>query len=239
MTMYYDPILDVHHKMGPTGGLAALPYLLPQDRQLAQALWDTAASKIGWNDPSKPVRTLPELRWLVLGVVLANEMGDTVSEGRLRETAEELCEPRSFGDGEFGWFFNFGEEWPRGQLSGLMAMTEVGKAGSWSRIFNEPDLGKFDQPTVVGVDYPTLGIAQARNEADAGVLHVSTYTGATSESGAATTLRIDNVADPDQVAVRCDGEEHTRWRILDAHLIEIETDIGEHRFQVLMANHRG
>jgi len=232
MTMYYDPILDVHHRMGPTGGLAALPYLLPQDLPLARMLWETAATRIGWNDPSKPVRTLPEPRWLVLGVVLANELGDTISEARLRETAEELCEPRFFGDGEFGWFFGLGEDWPRGQLSGLMAMTEVGRAGSWSRVFNDPNLGKLEQPTVTGVDYPNLGISQAWNDVERGILHVSTYAATSSMRGAPTTFRVKNLPDPDRAELRCDGEEHRGWRILDAHVIEVETDIGEHVFRI-------
>jgi hypothetical protein len=232
MTMYYDPMLDMHHKMGPTGGLAACPYLLPQDPALSRVLWQTAATKIGWNDPSKPVRTLPEPRWLVLGLVLANELGDTVSETRLRETAEELCEPRFFGDGEFGWFFRLGEDWPRGQLSALMAMTEVGGAGSWTKVFNDPNLAKFDQPTVTGVDYPNLGLSQAWNDTENGALHVTTYAAAESKRGAPTTFRVENLPDPDQVAVGCDGEDHTRWRILDAHLIEIETDVGDRVFKI-------
>lgn len=231
--MYYDPILNVHHRMGPTGGLAACPYLLPQDRALAEVLWETAATKIGWNDASKPVRTLPEPRWLAVGLMIATELGDTVSETRLRQTAELRCEPRFFGDGEFGWFFGLGEEWPRGQPSALLAMTEVGGAGSWQRIFNEPNLAKLDQPTVAGVDYPVLGISQAWNDTENGVLQVATCAATESKRGTPTTFRIEKLADGAQAFVRCDDADFSRWRIVDAHVIELETDVGDHSFEIV------
>ncbi len=49
--------------------------------------------------------------------------------------------------------------------------------GDWWRIFNEPNLAKHDEPTVEGVDYPSVGIAQAYNDADTGMLWVRTCAG--------------------------------------------------------------
>ena len=60
----------------------------------------------------------------------------------------------------FAWWFDLGEEWLRGQLSSLMMLTELGEPGAWSRVFNQPNLAKFSEPTVSGVDYPTRGLAQ-------------------------------------------------------------------------------
>jgi len=64
------------------------------------------------------------------------------------------------------------------------------------------------------------------------ILHVSTYAVTSSMRGAPTTFRVKNLPDPDRAEVRCDGEEHRGWRILDAHVIEVETGIGEHVFRI-------
>ena len=52
------------------------------------------------------------------------------------------------------WGFGLGEPVPRGQLNGVIMMAEVGEPGAWSRVFNGPNVTKFEDPTVVGVDYP-------------------------------------------------------------------------------------
>ena len=136
---------------------------IAQDPALGETLYHAAVKKLGWSDPSKAVRPPGDPRYLALTVALAREYGDDVTFNRLSDFAEQNYEPRQFGptNDEFGWWFQFGEDWPRGQLSALLAMGEVGTPGAWKKLFREPNLEKFGQPTVTDVDFPTLGIGRA------------------------------------------------------------------------------
>ena len=153
-------------------------------------------------------------RW---GLVMAQELGDQITEVRLRDAVESRCEPRFFGadEEEFGWWFGLGEDWPRGQLSAYTMLAEIGTEGSWWRIFNRPNLGKFDEPEVTGVDYPTLGISQAWNDLEHGLLKIDTYAATGSRRGDATQFRVDRLPDADAVFVRLDGEPFFQWRRTD------------------------
>ena len=44
----------------------------------------------------------------------------------------------------------------------------MGAPGAWGRVFTHPNLAKFEQPTVHGVDFPRLGIAAAWNDTTVG-----------------------------------------------------------------------
>jgi hypothetical protein len=76
---------------------------------------------------------------------MAHELGDDVTEARLRAHVEERCEPRTFGDenDRFGFFFGWGEPYPRGQHSALLMLPEVGGRGAWSRWSSDANLAKF------------------------------------------------------------------------------------------------
>jgi hypothetical protein len=99
-------------------------------------------------------------------------------------------------------------------------------------LFNQPNLAKFNEPVVVGVDYPKMGLSRAFND-DAGVLHFSTYTATASHRGQATSFRVENLPEATAVTVRRDGAPYQRWRATADGVIEIETDIEQHDFQVL------
>ena len=163
-TFYYDPLIEHNHTLGPAGGLGVAFYLMPQDPAFAETLYRAAVSRLGWDNPAKDVRALPDPRFVAVGLALAREWDDQTTLERLSAFADDKFEPRGFGEGEFGWWFKFGEDWPRGQLSALMAVGEVGRPGAWSRLFQEPNLAKFDQPTVTGVDFPAPRISQAWND---------------------------------------------------------------------------
>ncbi len=91
--------------------------------------------------------------------------------------------------------------------------------------------------SVEGVDFPALGIAQAWNDRQHGMLHVSTYSASSSRRGEATTYRVTQLPDPEMVFVRCDGDEFTQWRKLDESSIEITTNIDDHSFQIYTGYH--
>lgn len=235
VTLYYDPLIEHRQTIGPTGGFANALYLQPQDPAFAAVLYHGAATRTGWNDPTKPIRATADPRFVALGRILANEFGDEVTARRLALYAEEHFEPRSFGPAgaDFGWWFGTGEAWPRGQLSAIMMMAEVGGPGAWAKLFREPNLTKYREPTVLGVDFPTLGIARAWNDGSTATLRVSTYPADPTRAGQATVFRIGQLPDAAAVTVRCDGEESRQWRVLDPHTIAIETDVAQREFTIV------
>jgi hypothetical protein len=234
MALYYDPLEDYIHKAGPTSGLSVSIYMLPQDRDLAEILYRTAVDRIGWSDPTRDVRTLPDPRFLLLGLVLAREFGDDVTLARLAKYALNHFEPRFFGEGldSFGWFFGLSEHYPRGQLNGLIMMAEIGAPGAWGRVFTDPNLAKFEQPTVHGVEFPRLGIAAAWNDTTVGILHVRTYAATSSDRGAPTSFRVSLLPDATAVVMRCDGADYPRWRVAGLDTIEIDIDVDDHDLQI-------
>jgi hypothetical protein len=190
---------------------------------------------LGWDDPRKPLLQLhPDPRWLAIGVLMAREVGDVTTEERLRAVAERDFEPRFFGENDdmFGWFFGNGEPWPRGQLASLMVLSELGEPGSWGRVFNEPNLHKFDEPTVVGVDYPLLGLASAWNDLSGGPLHLETYAATKAARGMATTFTVNQLPDPNAVRICCDGSDFTDFRVTGEDSVEISTTIDSRAFTV-------
>jgi len=235
VTLYYDPLIRHQQTIGPSGGLANALYTMPQDHAFAELLYHGAVAKLGWGDPTRPVRQLPDPRFLALGRVLAAELGDPVTDRRLGLHAEAHFEPRAFGsdESEFGWWFRLGEPWPRGQLSAIMMMAEVGGRGAWTRLFRTAPGARHREPTVGGVDFPTLGIARAWNDPTAGVLEVVTYAATPSRARTATTVRVTGLEAPSQTRVRCDGQEHGRWRVEGADAIVIETDVDDHELEIV------
>ena len=237
---YYDPLeksmCSLRDDVGAYAAIAITLYVLPRDRAFATMLYEMAVNKLGWNAPTKPLLQLhPDPRWLTLGIITARELGDDVTETRLRKVAENTFEPRFFGpDGDhFGWWFNFGEDWPRGQLSSLMVLSELGTPGAWSRVFQEPNLEKFAQPTVSGVDYPSLGLAQCWNDLDDGVLWVETYCASASKKGATTKFTVSGLPDPKAVHITVDGESFDGWSVSGKNKIEIRTDVAPHQFRIM------
>jgi hypothetical protein len=237
--MYYDPLQEVAHIMPGQGSaltmLESTPYMYPADREFVGRLYEMAMRRLGWSDPRKPmIRLRPDPRLIGRALFLARELGDLETEGRLRELVEQEFEPRMFGDEQdrFGYWFGLDTPWPRGQLNGVLMMSELGEPGAWWRIFNEPNLVKHREPTVEGVDYPNLGIAQAYNDARAGVLWVRTCAGAPSRRRAATTWRVTNLRDPAAVRVTCDGEAFESVQVIGEDVIEITSDIDDHLFRL-------
>jgi hypothetical protein len=235
MALYWDPLIDYVHRAGPTAGLSVALYLLPQEPALAEVLYRTAVERIGWSDPARPVRTMPDPRFLCLGLVLARELGDEVTYARLAAFAEAHFEPAFFGEdgGDFGWWFGFGEPWPRGQLTALLAMADAGPPGGWARLFTRPNLAKFAQPTVAGVDFPSLGLSRAVFDAAAGALELRTYVATAAAAGRPTTFRVENVPDPAGLRVRCDGAEFGAWSAVGPGTVELRLDVGPHDLTLL------
>lgn len=226
--------------MTALAALVTLPYIYPQRPDWGGWLYEASVRKLGWSNPKARINQfIPDPRTTSIALMMAHEIGDDVTEQRLRDYAEEHGEPRFFGDenDRFGFFFGWDEPYPRGQQSALLMVPEVGGRGAWSRWSNDAKLTKFDAPTVEDVDYPSVGLSVARNDIDRGELLLHTYAATPSHTGRATTMRVVQVPDVDNVRVTCDGEEFTAWRPAGANAIELDLTIGDHTVVVRTAYH--
>jgi hypothetical protein len=230
IAFYYDPIIDYLHPGSPQFAVYVAFYLAPQKPDDARRLFRWAAEAYHWTGDGD-VRALRDPRVAALGLVLAKELGETTAYARLGEYAERMYEPHwDHARGEFAWGFGLGETVPRGQLNAVIMTAEVGAEGAWSRIFNRPNLAKFGEPTVCGVEYPALGIARARYDAERSRLTVTTCAGDLARRGARTSFRVRQLPDPARVRVSCDGQAYGRWRPTGPDEIAVEADLAEHTF---------
>lgn len=237
--LYYDPIEDdvccFPDPLVAFAALAVTPYMVPQNPDFARFLYEESVRKLGWNNPWRRVMNLnPDPRPMTIGLLMARELGDATTEKRLREFAERHFEPRWFGADQdrFGWWFGLDEDYPRGQLSALLMLSETIGPGAWSRVFRNPNLRKFEQPTVEGVDYPVVGVTRAWNDEEERVLHVGIHAAMRSRRGTTTTFRVTKLENPNSVEVWCDQESFPRWRVVGSDAIEIETDVADHDFRI-------
>jgi len=166
-----------------------------------------------------------------LALCLAIELNEVHVAQRVKGTLELIAQPRYFDDGSFGFFYHFGEAWPRGQLCALLMVAEVLEAGAWQRAFNNPSYeARFTAPSIEGVDYPALGLSQAWNDATEGMLHISTYAATLSQAGQNTTFRVVNLPSTAKLQIYCNGARFNDWKKLNATAIEMYITIEHHMF---------
>ena len=231
-TAYYDPLEDFKvNSPGPGGGVLTAFYLLPQSPEIATLIYDAAANAQGWRDPNR------EIRPSTPGLILARAVGDHTAADRLAAAAERDNEPRWFGEDmdKFGWWFNLGEPWPRGQGSAQMMMAEI-QQGSWLEAFQVKHLDKYQAPTLEGVDYPGLGVDQAWNDKDSGVLFVSTYAADRNRRGEETSWRITGLPDAGAAFVLQDGAR-LPVEVTGPGSISVRISIDSHRYQIYTGYH--
>jgi hypothetical protein len=228
VTSYYDPIVNHKANGGPGAGVGTAFLLLPQDRELATLIYESAANALGWNDPRVEIRASQP------GLVMARELGDHTALARLRAAAEREYDPRFFGDDNemFGWWFGLNDGFPRGQLSAQMMLAEVGEGDAWGRALEAPHLDKYAAPTVEGVDFPSIGLYQAWNDTDGGALNVGTYAAAPDRRGMETSWRVTNLPNPDDVYILCDGQPFSRFAVDGPGSIRIDGDIAQRHYQI-------
>ncbi|MBW2314914.1 MAG: hypothetical protein JRH10_12040 [Deltaproteobacteria bacterium] len=238
--MYYDPLIDRLHGAPRAFGLAPAFYILPQDRSLAETLYRCGVGSVGWDRRWLPVLNPGgQPRFLSVGLLLARELGDHTTARRLERKLGGFENGRFFAgeagaeDDEFGFFFGYDEPWPRGQESALLMLRDLlDGEGDWWRAFNESDAEKFSAPTVVGVDYPSVGLCSAWNDSESGNLELQTYVATRNARGSATTFRVSSLPDSANVSVLRDGTPYGNWSVTGPDQIEIRTQVVDHSFQV-------
>jgi hypothetical protein len=241
VALYYDPLLDRVHGDRRILGLFPSIYVVPQNRELGELLYRNAVASVGWDKRWLPVLQMgPDPRPLTLGFLMAREYGDHTTALRLGRKLASLENARFFDASggedadEYGHFFRYGERYPRGQESALYMLRHLLEGeGEWGRAFCEPDPEKFAAPTATDAEYPKLGFSVAWNDLERGVLQLESFVATSSARGDATRFCVRNLPDAHRVEVRRDDRAHGAWRALDSHRIEIETVVGEHRFEIV------
>ena len=227
LTLYYDPILRYDHRRGAESALMMAVYLAPQQPRVAELILDAAAERLGWTTdaPVREPRANP--RFTLWGLILARELGHDAIYDKLEAHCEAQHEPTwAAATGEFTWGFGLDEPYPRGQFNATRMMAEALTEGAWRRLFNQPNLRKFDEPTVYGVDFPTVCLSQAWYDADRARLVIATDAGLPDAAGQPTSFRVANI-DPAGCRVEIDGRASDDWRVVDDGL-EIATTVAEH-----------
>ena len=184
VTLYYDPILDVHHRVPALAGMMNTLYLAPQVPGDSRLLFNAAADQTGMRAGDGPALAMNErssgIAWLV-----ARDWGLDDLAARLQAGCEATYGPTWNGD-EFWWDFGFGEPYPRGQFNAIMAAAEATTTGAWTRFANE--YTPYEGPELCGVDLDTIAITQATwtdNRLLVGVAPASAQT-----AGRSTSLRV-------------------------------------------------
>ncbi|WP_420623576.1 hypothetical protein [Candidatus Poriferisodalis sp.] len=156
-TMYYDPLIDVHHHLPVRAALTTSFYVAPQQAGEARRLFDAACRSARLDkDLDLP---LIAGRGIPSSLVLAREWGMTDLEERLASAVEASYEPTWDHDrGEFTWGMGLDEEHPRGQFNAFLAAAEAGGPGRWTALSAAP-LERC--PQVVDVDFPRVALRRA------------------------------------------------------------------------------
>jgi hypothetical protein len=241
VTIYYDPLLDLNHTLPSSANWIAWGFnLVPNDREMAQRFYEAAkkgflveksdgtahmvaAPAITKDNPYITARTLS----------LANELGDTEIVKKLHAYVQAHYEPTWDGEaGEFYYLFGLREPYPRGQYNANLMVSEVAGPGAWWRLFNEPNLKKFEEPTVHNVDYPRMGLSQAYYDRSQRTLRLRTYPIDRSAIGSPTAFRINNLASPGGCTVLADGAPYSGWAVQEDEL-EVTTTIDARSFQIV------
>ena len=113
-------------------------------------------------------------------------------------------------------------------MNGPIATAEAISRGAMWGIYNKPNLKKFVEPTVYGVDFPNICLTQAMYDSGRSVLVIATDQGLPTVSGQPTSFRITNV-NSREFSLKVDGELSEKYEIVDGD-IEISTTLGEHTF---------
>jgi hypothetical protein len=232
---YYDPIIDYLCQGSFVAAAHLVFYLAPQRYDDAQRLYEWSAPHVfDYPDPHRLAEQLADPRSFALGLLTAREMGDNDRYQALHALAEQHAEPTwDRARGEFYFRFGLDEPYPRGQANAVIMAAEAGGKQAWWRIFNEPNLRKFDQPTVSGVDFPRLGISQAIYDTDKKLLAVSTYAADPWMAGTQTTFTVERLHDPAQASLICDGRVYDAWRVSGDDRIEVKVQVQDHTYLVM------
>jgi len=198
------------------GIIAPAWYLAPQSYEVAKMGWNTLAEFRGVYGEGE-ISGLEDAEGATFLLQLAGEFADTATKKRIWEAAEQFIEPvRDEGTGEFTLGLGLNEAHPRGQLNARMMAGWVCEKGAWSRIFNKPNFSKFEEPTVVGVDFPRIALSEARW--DGQTLRVAAHAQNEKLNGLSTIVQVTNIASIGNWTITYSNGEQRRLKPRNGHL---------------------
>jgi hypothetical protein len=226
VTTYYDPLLDMNHTVPSASNLILWAFaLLPNDREMARRLYDLAKRDCLTTKADGTAHIVVAPGWT----------REDIFTTALTSHAETHYEPTWDRDtGEFYYLFGLREPYPRGQYNANIMVSEIAGSGAWWRLFNEPNLRKFDEPTVYAVDYAQMGLSQAYYDRERRTLVLQTYSNDQAAIGSPTSFRIQNLAEPGRCTVLADDAPYSSWEVREREL-EVTTTIGQRSFQIIEA----
>jgi Linalool dehydratase/isomerase len=233
VTLYYDPILDVAHEVPVFAGMVPAIYLAPQVPDGARRLFEAGMTQLGLWEPGGSV-SLPGPRASATALWLAREWGLSSIEAALSEQIDAQYQPTfDTATGEFTWGFELDEEYPRGQYNGTMAAAQVATRDSWWRLANELPGSRFTEPTVEGVDFPTVSLDEAWWDRSRSELSIGTTPMSPAVVGRPTSFRVVNLDSPERWTVSVTSPEPVPVDVAPCDGgIEIRTTVGRHQFVV-------
>jgi len=205
-TLYYDPTIDVHHRLPVSLALTTSYYAAPQHPNDARRLFEAAAHASGLTgDIDVPLRPT---RGAGSALVLAREWDMHELAESLQRAIDASYEPTWDREtGEFTWGMGLDEPHPRGQFNAFLAAAEAAGPGRWESLSAAPLPGC---PQVVGVDFPTMALDRAE------------WIGSSLYLGLAPRFEDPNV----YTTFRIVGVEPRQWDIggIDGAMVEAKSD---------------
>jgi hypothetical protein len=156
-TLYYDPILDVHHRLPVALAMTTSFYSAPQAPDDSRRLFEAACTSVALDAdlplPLRPTRTFGS------ALILAREWDMPEIEQRLVAAIEASYEPTwDTSLGEFTWGMGLDEPHPRGQFNAFLAAAEASGSGRWTGLSAAP---LEPCPQIVDVDFPSMAFSRA------------------------------------------------------------------------------
>ncbi|MGO9195596.1 MAG: hypothetical protein ACLQK4_00525 [Acidimicrobiales bacterium] len=224
VTLYFDPEID-HRHLVPAGfgGIPAI-YLAPQVPADARRLWDAARAQTGMLEVHPPISPVGP-RFTATSLFLAREWGVTDLAEALQDTVDANFEPTwDRRRGEFTWGFGLEEEHPRGQYNALMAAAEAVTEGAWWSLANTSTADRFAEPTVTGVDFPTVALRQAIWDPRDESLVIEPVGIDAATSPATTSFQITNLPGPERFVAS--GRSGTTSVSSFYNVVQVTTTVG-------------
>jgi hypothetical protein len=190
VTLYYDPVLDVHHRLPAFTGLMNTLYLGPQVPADAQRLFEAAGGQLGLFDGDGPTLAGTH-RSTGIALLVARDWGMDELADRIAAACEASYEPTWDRD-QFWWGLGLDEPYPRGQFNAILAAAEATTEGAWTRLARE--YTPYEGPVLTGVDLDVLAVRQAA-WVD-GRLFLAFTPASPATVAAPTTVRISGLDDP-------------------------------------------
>lgn len=245
---YYDRTIDVYtnresNQLAVNWMMSAFNGI-PLDQRLFERMYEGGMNRFYQPQPDGsaflggvPGMDIDDPFSTVSALSMSREVGDDERHASLRAWAQKTYQPTwDEARGEFYFHFNLDEPFPRAQFNHMLmpGLVSTG-AHQWSRAFNQPNLAKFTEPTVTGVDFPTVRPRQAYWDKEARALHVAIASCDKARFNDPTSFQVDNLLPGAHYVVSIDGQRNPQPIVPTDGSITIETRVGSHTIVVQQA----